>query len=217
MDQLVFKFPFSTTYFEKDFYVSSNNFEAYKLLENWPNWPGKKINVFGPHGCGKTHLANILNKKINSIFVRADKLKENTLKDLDQKDCLIIEDYQNNIDEKFFYTILNIFNQTNKYIVINSVKPINKFDIKLIDLKSRLDNFINLGIKLPSDDLLRVIITKYFSDKQIRINVKILEYILKNIERSYEKVFKFIKDVDILSLSTGKSININLIKKVLKK
>ena len=64
---------------------------------------------------------------------------------------------------------------------------------------------------------MRVIITKYFSDKQIRINVKILEYILKNIERSYEKVFKFIKDVDILSLSTGKSININLIKKVLKK
>ena len=182
MDQLVFKFPFSTTYFEKDFYVSSNNFEAYKLLENWPNWPGKKIKVFGPKKfASQLEGSKILNKKINSLFVRADKLKENTLKDLDQKDCLIIEDYQNNIDEKFFYTILNIFNQTNKYIVINSVKPINKFDIKLIDLKSRLDNFINLGIKLPSDDLLRVIITKYFSDKQIRINVKILEYIFIHI------------------------------------
>ena len=216
MDQLVFKFPFSTTYFEKDFHVSSNNFEAYRLLENWPNWPDKKINVFGPNGCGKTHLANILNKKINSLLVRADELKENTLNDLEQKDCLIIEDYQNNIDEKFFYTILNLINQTNQYVVINSVKPINKFDIKLIDLKSRLNNFINLGIKLPTDDLLRVIITKSFSDKQIRINVKNLEYILKNIDRSYEKVFKFIKDVDILSLSTGKSININLIKKVLK-
>jgi len=38
---------------------------------------------------------------------------------------------------------------------------------------------------------------------------------LKNIERSYEKVFKFVKDIDNESLSSGKSININLIKKVL--
>ena len=30
-----------------------------------------------------------------------------------------------------------------------------------------------------------------------------------------EKMFKFLKEVDELSLSTGKSININLIKKVL--
>ena len=38
---------------------------------------------------------------------------------------------------------------------------------------------------------------------------------IKNIERSYEKILKFTKDIDNLSLSTGKSININLIKKVL--
>ena len=34
---------------------------------------------------------------------------------------------------------------------------------------------------------------------------------------SYSKMFKFLKDVDDLSLSSGKSININLIKKVLNK
>ena len=60
-----------------------------------------------------------------------------------------------------------------------------------------------------------MIITKTFSDKQINISPKLAEFIIKNIERSYEKMFKFLKDVDELSLSTGKSININLIKKVL--
>ena len=74
-----------------------------------------------------------------------------------------------------------------------------------------------MGIDLPTDDLLRVIITKYFSDKQINISPKISEYIIKNIERSYEKIFKFIKKIDDLSLSSGKSININLIKKLIKK
>ena len=70
MNQLTFKFPFKTNYFEEDFYVSSNNFEAYKLLESWPKWSSKFINIFGPSGCGKTHLSNIFNKKINSFFVK---------------------------------------------------------------------------------------------------------------------------------------------------
>ena len=63
--------------------------------------------------------------------------------------------------------------------------------------------------------MIRVIISKNFSDKQIDLNNRNLEFILKNIERSYEKISKFIKDIDDISLSTGKSININLIKKVL--
>ena len=87
--------------------------------------------------------------------------------------------------------------------------------IKLNDLRSRTDVFVSLGIDLPTDDLLRVIISKSFSDKQINLSPKISEYIIKNIERSYDKVFKFIKEIDDLSLSSGKSININLIKKVL--
>ena len=74
---------------------------------------------------------------------------------------------------------------------------------------------MNLGIELPTDDLLRVIISKFFSDKQIEVSPKLSEYIIKNTERSYEKVFKCIKEIDDLSLSSGKSININLIKKVL--
>ena len=68
---------------------------------------------------------------------------------------------------------------------------------------------------MPTDDLLRVIIAKTLSDKQINISPKLTDYIINNVERSYEKMFKFLKDLDELSLSTGKSININLIKKVI--
>ena len=68
---------------------------------------------------------------------------------------------------------------------------------------------------MPTDELLRVIITKNLSDQQININPKLIDFIINNIERSYDKLFKFLKDIDDLSLSTGKSININLIKKVL--
>ena len=218
MNQLTFKFPFKTTYYEQDFYVSSNNFSAYRLLESWPEWPDKWINIFGPKGCGKTHLSNIFMKKIKSVYVEAVNFKDHDIiKNIENQNCLIIDNYKNNIEEKEFYSILNFLKQSDKYLIINSLNPIKNEKTELKDLKSRFDSFLDIGIGLPTDDLIRVILVKSFSDKQINVSIKLLEYILKNINRSYEKIFQFIKEIDIESLSAGKSININLIKKVLNK
>ena len=217
MNQLIFKFPFKTNYFEEDFYVSKNNFEAYKLIESWPKWSSRFINIFGPSGCGKTHLANIFSKKINSFFIKASNLNSDSLSDIKIKECLIIDEYKNNIEEKLFYSVLNQIHQSNQYIIINSLVPIKSSKVELNDLKSRFDNFIDIGIDLPTDDLIRVVLTKNFSDKQVKIESKLLEYILKNIHRSYADIFDLINKLDALSLSSGKSININLIKKVLNK
>ena len=216
MSQLIFKFPFAAKYFEQDFYVSSNNFAVYNLIESWPSWPGKWLNVFGSTGSGKTHLSKILEKKIKKIkLIEAKNVKNIVIEEMNSIECLIIDNYQNNIDEKLFYSILNQSKQLENYLVINSVLPIKELNHDLRDLQSRINSFVFIGIELPTDDLLQVIISKSFSDKQINLNPKISEYIIKNVERSYEKMFKFLKDIDELSLSTGKSININLIKKVL--
>ncbi len=215
MSQLVFKFPFKTTYYEKDFFVSASNFEAYKLIESWPKWSSKQISIFGPSGCGKTHLVNILSNKLKLLSINAKKLDQ-TINNLVEKfECIVIENYDENINENFLYSFINQVKQYDKIIIINSSKSLKNFDIDLIDLKSRLSSFLEVKIDLPTDDLIRVIILKIFSDRQIDLGNRNLEYIINNIERSYDKILKFTKDIDDISLSTGKSININLIKKVL--
>ena len=217
MDQLIFKFPFSKKYYEQDFYVSSNNFSAFKLIEDWPTWPGKWLNIFGAQGSGKTHLAKILQKKIEKIkLIDAQNVNDEIVKDLINFECLIIDGFNNNIDENLLYSILNQSKQLNNYVLINSNHSIKNINFKLEDLKSRMNSFLYIGIDLPTDDLLKVIISKTLSDKQISVNPKISDFIINNVERSYEKLFKFLKELDELSLSSGKSININLIKKVLK-
>ncbi len=216
MSQLVFKFPFKTKYYEQDFYVSSNNFSAYKLIEDWPNWSNKWLNIHGIAGCGKTHLSKILEKKIDKAkILDAKEIKNSVITNLENIKCLIIDNFRNNIEQELFYSLLNQSKQLESFILINSREPLNKFMFHTPDLKSRIESFLFIGIDLPADELLKVIITKSFSDKQINIDPKITEYIVKNVERSYDKIFKFLKDVDELSLSSGKSININLIKKVL--
>ena len=153
------------------------------------------------------------NKKTK--LMEAKDVNNQIIEDLDRLDCLIIDDYKSNIDENLFYSILNQSKQLEKYLLINSKKSIKDINFNLKDLSSRANSFIFIGIELPSDDLLKVIITKTLSDKQISISPKLTNYIINNVERSYEKMFKFLKNLDEVSLSTGKSININLIKKVL--
>ena len=216
MNQLTFKFPFSRKYFEQDFFVSKNNFSAYKLIDDWPNWPGKWLNIFGEKGSGKTQLSRILEKKIKKIeLIKANNLNNRTVNNLKNFDCLIIDDFNSKIDENILYSLLNQSKLLDKYILINSTQSIKNINFQLADLKSRVNSFIFIGIDLPSDELLKIIITKNFSDKQIKINPKLTDFIIKNVERSYEKMSKFLKDIDELSLTTGKSININLIKKAL--
>ena len=209
MSQLIFKFPFKTEYYKQDFFVSSNNFSAYKLIESWPNWSSKWLNVFGAPGSGKTHLTKILEKKIKSVKILSSKnVDDNVISILDNVECIIIDDFKNNIDQKLLYSLLNQSKQFEKYVLINSLKPLKEFQYKTNDLKSRINSFLPIGIELPTDDLLKVIIMKSLSDKQVSLDTKLCDYIIKNVERSYEKMIKFLKDVDELSLSSGKSINI---------
>ena len=216
MDQLTFKFPFSKKYYEQDFFVSNNNFSAYRLIDSWPNWPGKWLNIFGEAGSGKTHLSKILEKKIDKTKLIEAKNIDNKLIDyMSGYECLIIDKFENNIEENLFYSILNHSKQLDNFLLINSNVSIKNLNLKLDDLRSRMNSFVFIGIELPTDDLLKVIITKTLSDKQITISPKLTDFIIKNVERSYEKMFKFIKELDEISLSTGKPININLIKKLI--
>ena len=213
--QLIFNFPFKKTYLSQDFYVSKNNFNAFKLIESWPQWPSRFINIFGPIGCGKTHLANILSSKINSLIISSQKIDENIINQFKTKECLIIDDFDNDIDENLLYSIINLANQDNKYLIISSPISLKKFKIELKDLNSRFTSFIEVGIDLPTDDLVKVILTKNFSDKQITISKKNIDYILNNIDRSYEKINLFSSLIDYLSLEKAKPINLKLIKDVL--
>jgi len=154
---------------------------------------------------------------MNAILINSSEIDNNALKKIKNYECVILDNFSNNVDENLFFSIINQIIQDNQYFLLNSRLPIKDIEVKLNDLKSRFQSFTELGIDLPTDDLLRVILTKCFSDIQIKVDIKLLEYILKNIERSYEKMFQFVKDIDNESLSTGKSISLNLIKKVLSK
>ena len=128
---------------------------------------------------------------------------------------IILDNLEYVSDEKILYSIFNFAEQFNKYLIINSINPINSSDYSLPDLKSRLKNCIFARIDKPDDDMIFALILKHFSDRQIKIEKKIIEYITKRIERSYGKILDFIYKVDQFSLINKKPIDYKVIKRIL--
>ena len=99
---------------------------------------------------------------------------------------------------------------------MNSINPIIKYKFKLPDLRSRVSSSLMIGLKLPNDELISVILAKNFSDRQIKIEKKHIDFIIKRIDRSYEKISRFISTLDKYSLKKGSPFTLKLIKEVLK-
>jgi chromosomal replication initiation ATPase DnaA len=214
-DQIVFKFPDKSFYYEEDFCIGENNYEAYKLIKEWPNWTFKGINIYGPKKSGKSYLTKIFSDKTDSkVFEGRNINKDNLNLILNQK-VLIIEDIEVFNDEVLFQTILNDFISKNKFIYLTSSKLAGSISFKLKDLISRLNSLVAVAITNPSDDLFSQILTKMLSDKQINITPKEVNFILKNIERSYDAASKFVKNLDELSLLYKKKINTKIINQAL--
>ena len=215
LNQLILKFDQEQNFRDQDFYVSKSNEFSFKLLDSWPNWEKNFVNLIGENFSGKTHLINIFLKKFKGIKINASKINNEFLKNIKIYENIVIENLNNEIDETLFFTLLNIIDQDNKYLIVTSTKPIVNILFELDDLNSRSKNFILSEIEKPEDDLMFALILKNLSDRQISIDKKLIDFIIKRIDRSYGKISDFIYKIDEISLKRKKPIDFKVIKEIL--
>ena len=195
-EQLIFRFASNKIYSKDDFYVTKSNREAFMLIESWPKWLKRSLNIYGPSGSGKSHLASIFEKKTSFIKIECSNLSDKIFMQFKLKESLIIENLDEKVPEKILYSLFNMASQDNKYILITSKKSLASFNFSLDDLQSRVNSSTIIEIKPPDDDLINVILSKNFSDRQINIDKKHIDYIIKRTDRSYEKISQFILNLD---------------------
>lgn len=215
INQLLLNFKHNKNFNYNDFYVSKSNYYAFQLIEKWPKWEKNILNIYGEKFSGKTHLSNIFIDKNKGIKVEEKDINDEFFKKLKLYENIVIDNYFNKLEEKLMYSIFNLVDQDNKYLIINSINPINEINYKLNDLKSRSKNCLFAKIDYPDDELMFAIILKSFSDRQIQIDKKLIDFIIKRIDRSYGKIADFIYKVDELSLKKKKAIDLKIIKQIL--
>ena len=215
LEQKLLNFEILESFDENDYYVSKSNYFAKNIIQSWPKWEKKIVNLTGEKYSGKTHLSIIFKLKSNALYLNAKQVNDQTLKKIKLSNNIIIEDLDESFDDKLLYSIFNLVEQDNKYLLISSNKPIDTMKFSLPDLVSRLKNCIIAKIQQPDDELIYAIILKSFSDRQIKLDNKIIDYIIKRIARSYSKMHEFIYKIDELSLRKKKSINFKIIKEII--
>ena len=215
LNQLLLDFDYEQNFRDDDFYVGTSNYYPFELINKWPKWEKNFLNICGEKYSGKTHLVNIFLKKFNGVRIESRLLNDESLKQIKPYQNIVLEDLNLNINEKLAYTLFNIIDQDNKFLVITSVKPISEINFQLMDLRSRTKNCLLAKIENPNDELMFALILKNLSDRQITLNKKLIDFIIKRIDRSYGKIFEFIYKIDKISLKKKKSIDFKIINEAL--
>jgi chromosomal replication initiation ATPase DnaA len=215
LNQLILSFEYEQNFKNLDFYVSKSNAHVFNLINNWSSQNEKFLNIIGEKFCGKSHLINIFLEKNRGLRINSEKLNDHFLKKIRFYKNIILEDLTLKINEKLFYSLINIIEAENKHLIVTSDVSIVNLNFKLSDLKSRSKNFTLSSIENPDDDLIFALVLKNLSDRQISINKKLIDYIIKRIDRSYSNISDFVYKIDQLSLKKKKSIDFSIIKEAL--
>ncbi len=215
LNQLILGFDYEQNFKNLDFYVSKSNAHVFNLIKNWSKYNQKFLNIIGERFSGKSHLVNIFLETNKGLKIISNELDDVFLKKTKSHQNIILEDLTLSVDEKKFYSLINIIESENKNLVVTSQISISDINFKLPDLKSRAKKFNLTNIYNPDDDLIFALILKNLSDRQISINKKLIDYIIKRIDRSYSNISDFIYKIDQLSLKKKRSIDFKIIREAL--
>ncbi len=200
--QLPLNLPVRTAMGREDFFVSPVNAAAVALIDQWPNWPSYGAILVGPPGSGKTHLAEVFRTRTNAAAASAAKLDMESLPSLVQHDAVIVEDIaEKDMEERALFHLLNLVRQEKRSILLTSAAEPSKLDLKLPDLRSRLNALPAVAILPPDDQLLRAVLVKNFADRQLSVSEPILTYMLQRMPRSMEAARAIVEEIDAVALA----------------
>lgn len=200
----------------EDFFLSESNDMAVRLIDDWPHWAQYGQLLIGPAASGKTHLVNVWRLRCDAHIVAATDLNENSLKKISADKAICIEDLDRRpFDEEALFHLLNLVNERGGHVLLSSRVGISLLDLKLRDLRSRLLALPSVSIDTPDEHLLKAVMIKQFSDRQITVEPALVEYLFKRMERSMQAVAEMVDVLDRGSLGAGRAITRPLARQIL--
>lgn len=216
--QLPLDLPTRTALGREDFFVSPSNAVALASLENWQNWPNRKMVLIGPEGAGKTHLVHVWATAAASEIIPAKSLATADISKLAQGN-LAIEDVQeiagNAILEEALFHTHNLVLAEGNHLLLTSPSAPSRWNLSLPDLKSRMEGTNVAALDEPDDTLLAAMLTKLFADRQLMPSPEAVIYLLRNMERSASEAVRIVAQMDKRALSEGRKISRKLALEVL--
>lgn len=218
--QLNFDLPVKSAHGREDFFVSTANAAAVAMIEQWRNWPGRKLVLVGPDGSGKTHLCHVWAAQSGALQVEASALVELRIADLAAQSVAVeaCDAIAGNgeAEEALFHLHNMVLAEGHSLLLTGDTAP-NFWPITLPDLASRLQGALLVTLSEPDDTLLTAVLAKQFHDRQIVPHTAVLPYLIQRIDRSFAAARAIVHALDDAALQEQRPITRALAKEVLDK
>ncbi len=207
-----------------DFMVADCNAEALRIIELWPNWAFFALSLYGPDGCGKTHLAHVFADHVGNccehpipvLIIPAEAVNNRNVERIHRENpCLVVEDLTPSVNNEAMFHLFNLYQNEGGYILFTSEVAPARMHFKLPDLQSRLNIIPSVAIGEPDDEMLTALIVKLFNDRQLIISQEVLNYILQNMHRSFAYAQKLVAEIDNISLARKRAVSIPIVKEAI--
>ncbi len=218
-EQLVFDLPQRGALGRDAFLVSPSNAEAVALIDALENWSAPVQWLFGPSGCGKSHLAAVLANMAPAIMLDAETLNETHVSEIigerQSAEIIIIDRLDVLAHEEVLFHLLNFAKNGGAKILLLSQGAAGQLPFRLADLMSRLKAIPAIAMAHPDDALLRGLVHKLFDDRQLRVDTRVVDYLLPRMDRDYAAMGALIDQIDCTALAEKRAITVPLVAEVM--
>ncbi len=203
--QLVLDLVRDPSYDPEEFLVSSSNADAHAAIARWPAWPTRMLILMGPPGSGKSHLGAIWAARAGAHMVERAHIASQGC--WTGRVVALLEDCGKGIDDQAsLFHLINMVGETNGWLLMTAHTSPAAWGITIPDLLSRLRLAETVAIHRPDGDLVKAVIVKLFTDRQIQVDEDVVNYAALHCEQSLDAVGKFVAAVDEDALATGRRI-----------
>ena len=205
--QLAFALPHAESFTRDNFLEGPANAAGLALIDSWPDWPNRIMQLVGPEGAGKSHLAAIWAEQAGARSTSAHALTAAAVPAALATGALVVDDLKSSdVDERALFHLLNLAHEEGASILITSRVPLSALQIELHDLRSRLRAIPTVLLLPPDDQLFRALIVKFCTDRQLGVDESVVSYLTTRIERSYAAVRQVVELLDAEALRLGRPV-----------
>ena len=214
--QLAFDLPHRPATGRDDFLVTPSNEKAVALVDLWPDWPSYALILLGPAGSGKSHLAAVWREMTGARIIAPPEIHRETVPELLVEGALVIEDAPGlGVDEAGFFHLLNLAREQKASVLITARQAAPGWGITLPDLLSRLKAAPVAQLGAPDDALLRGVLVKLFTDRQIAVDEATVSYLLARMPRELDAARNLVAEIDRRALEERAEVTRNFAARVL--